>query len=159
MSALLTSSDSTQKTIHHIFTERRTYTIPEAAALFGMEEGAIREEIAGGELTAERSGSETVLPWADVAYLALRTWPLERIFASLGEEEAACLPELLRPATLTAVVPAYQARMLEVLAERRGLDVSTFLQLHLLGLASDEAPLLDACIPGFVRAFQFPYRE
>ena len=100
-------------------------------------------------------------PWRepDVAYLALRTWPLERIFTSLGEEAAACLPELLRPATLTAVVPAYQVRMLEVLAERRRLDVSTFLQLHLLGLASDESPLLDACIPGFLRAFQFPYRE
>src|SRR5260221_5395 len=46
----------------------------------------------------------------------------------------------------------------EVLAERRQLDVSTFLQFHLLGLASDESPLLDACIPGFLRAFQFPYR-
>jgi hypothetical protein len=102
---------------------------------------------------------ETVLPWADVAYLALRTWPLERIFASLGEAAAACLPELLRPATLTAVVPVYQARMLEVLAERRGLDASTFLQLHLLGLASEESPLLDASIPGFMRAFKFPYRE
>jgi hypothetical protein len=151
-------TDATTERIARIFTERRAYAISEAAALFGMEERAIREEIARGELTGEWSGGETVLPWADVAYLALRTWPLERIFAAFGEEEAACLPDLLRPATLMAVVPAYQARMLEVLAERR-LDVSTFLQLHLLGLASDESPLLDACIPGFLRAFQFPYRE
>ena len=49
--------------------------------------------------------------------------------------------------------------MLGVLAERLRLDVSMFLQLHLLGLASEESPLLDACIPGFLRAFQFPYRE
>jgi hypothetical protein len=145
--------------IRHIFSERHAYRIDEAAQLTGSDPEELRREIAGGELTAERSSGETVLPWADVAYLALRTWPLERIFATLGGDAAACLPELLRPATLTAVVPAYQVRMLEVLAERQRLDVSTFLQLHLLGLASDEAPLLDACIPGFLRAFQFPYRE
>ncbi|SRR5260221_10317902 len=152
-------TDATTERIVRIFIERRNYTLSEAATLIEMDETAIEDEIAHGELTADRSGCETVLPWADVAYLALRAWPLERIFASLDEDAAACLPELLRPATLTAVVPAYQVRMLEVLAERRRLDVSTFLQFHLLSLASDESPLLDACIPGFLRAFQFPYRE
>ncbi len=152
-------TDTITERVADIFIERRSYTVHEAAALVGMDQTAIEGEIAAGELTAECSGGETVLPWADVAYLALRTWPLEQIFASLGEEAPGPLPKLLRPVTLTAVVPEYQVRMLEVLAKQRQLDVSTFLQRHLLGLASDESPLLDACIPGFRRAFQFPYRE
>jgi len=140
--------------IRHIFTNKRTYEIGEAATLLGLDERDLCDEIDRGDIAAT---ADTRLPWKEAAYLALRNWPLDLIFEALGADADSHLPALLRPTTITTTLPGYQVRMLEVLAQHYGLDLSTFLQLHLLDLASVESPMLADCIPGFSEAFRFPY--
>jgi len=142
--------------VRAIFTVKRTYTISEAASVLGIDLRALLAEIEARDIATVAEASPE-LPWKEVAYLALRTWPLDQIFEALGSDAESCIPDLLRPTTITATLPAYQVRMLEVLAREQQLDVSTFLQLHLLDLASAEAPFLGEQIPGFFEAFHFPF--
>jgi hypothetical protein len=142
--------------IRLIFTEKRSYTLAEAANLLGIDEHALMGEVDSGDVAASEEG-KSHLPWKEVAYLALRTWPLKMIFEALGPDWSSQIPELLRPTTITTTLPSYQTRMLEVLAGYHQLDVSTFLQLHLLDLASAESRLLAERIPGFLSALYFPF--
>jgi hypothetical protein len=149
---------STQAAIRRIFGERRAYTLAEAADLIGVEREALDRQVDAGELATV--GSEPRLPWAEVAYLALRRWPLKAILDALGSEPSSLLPALLRPTELTVSLPAYQVRMLEVLASHEQLDASTFLQGQLLDLASaSDHALLEEQIPGFLEAFFFPHER
>lgn len=128
----------------------------EAADLIRIEQEALDRQVGAGEL--ETVGSEPSLPWREVAYLALRQWPLKTIFDVLGTDASALLPELLRPVEFSALLPAYQVRMLEVLAQHERLDAGTFLQGHLLDLASGaDHALLEQQIPGFLEALFFPF--
>jgi hypothetical protein len=50
--------------------------------------------------------------------------------------------------------------MIEVLAAREGIEAGTFLQLHLLDLASAcDLAAMEREIPGLVEALQFPSRS
>ena len=135
---------------------KRPYSVAETATLLDIPVDALVGENKRGDIATTGHGG-TDLPWKEVAYLALRTWPLDLIFEALGADADSYLPELLRPRTITTTLPGYQVRMLEVLAEYHQLDISTFLQLHLLDLASVESSMLAESIPGFIEAFRFPY--
>jgi len=143
--------------IRRIFAAKRDYAIAEVSDLIGVDTENLLREIETGDLSAPLAAADARLPWKEVAYLALRTWPLDLIFEALGAEADSLLPELLRPTAITTRLPSYQVRMLEVLAEYHKLDLSTFLQLHLLDLASVESSMLADRIPGFIEAFRFPY--
>ena len=147
-----------EEAIRLIFATKRNYSVPETANLLAIDEAALAAEIAEGAL-ATATDRRDYLPWREVAYLALRTWPLDLIFEALGTDAESHLPKLLRPTTITVTLPAYQVRALEVLGQARRMDVSTYLQLHLLDLASAESPSLAAQIPGFLAALQFPFGE
>jgi hypothetical protein len=149
---LPTSTDA----IRRIFTDRRRYALTEVAELIGVPTESLLHEIEARDL--ELSPDEPRLPWSEVAHLALRAWPLHVIFEALGEGSSH-LPELLRPTKITVILPAYQVRALEVLARDQQLDVSTFVQLHLLDLASAESSYLAEQIPGFLAAFRFPFGD
>jgi hypothetical protein len=151
-------SEETRDRIVRIFTVKRTYTTLEAASILKMDLERLNAEIEARDLEAVTEGT-TLLPWKEVAYLALRTWPLQTIFDALGSEAPSHLPDLLRPTKITATLPTYQVRMLEVLAHEQHLDVSTFLQLYLLDLASAESPFLADEILGFSEAFRFPFGD
>ena len=148
-------SDERTARIRTIFTKKRTYTLEEAASLLGIDEPDLIREVERSDVAS--LGDNRHLPWEEVAYLALRSWPLSLIFEALGSCETSLLPDLLRPTTITIKLPDYQVRMLKVLANEEKLDVATFLQLHLLDLASSESSLLANRIPGFVAALRFPY--
>jgi hypothetical protein len=130
----------------------------EVASILGMDLDSLVAEVAARDIAATE-GNIDRLPWKEVAYLALRTWPLQLIFEALGSEAGSLLPDLLRPMTITVTLPSYQVRALEVLARDQRLDLSTFLQLHLLDLVSAESPFLAEQIPGFLAAFHFPFGE
>lgn len=148
-------SDERTARIRRIFTAKRTYTIPEAASVLGIDEPDLTREVERGDIASIIDDRH--LPWEEVAYLALRRWPLAVIFEALGSRETSLLPDLLRPTTITVTLPDYQVKMLEVLAKDQKVDVATFLQLHLLGLASSESSLLAKRIPGFTPALRFPH--
>jgi hypothetical protein len=152
----ITLSDETREAIRRIFAARQSLTIGQAASLLGIERAALVAEIEAREITAVE-GSD-LLPWTEVAYLALRRWPLKAIFDALGSDASSLLPPLLRPTEFTVSLPAYQVRMLEVMARDEQLDAGTFLQLHLLDLASgSDQGVLEKQIPGFLEALFFPY--
>jgi hypothetical protein len=142
--------------IRRIFIDRRGYALTEVSELIGMPVHILLHDIEARDL--DLASDEPRLPWSEVAYLALRTWPLGLIFELLGEASSH-LPQLLRPTKITLTLPAYQIRALEVLAKDQQLDVSTFVQLHLLDLTSAEALHLAEQIPGFLAAFRFPFGE
>lgn len=148
----------TRDRIRRIFARRQTYPISQVASLLGVEIGALSALIAAGDIAATGRGRDLSLAWAEVAYLALRQWPLEIVFDALGDGTSALLPVLLRPIHLTVSLPTYQVKMLELLARLDQLDVSTYLQIYLLDLASasDQAILAEE-IPGFIEALHFPY--
>ncbi|HEX2833944.1 MAG TPA: hypothetical protein VHW00_13115 [Thermoanaerobaculia bacterium] len=150
--------EDTRDRIVRIFTLKRAYTTLEAASILKIDLERLNAEIEARDIEAVAGGGG-LLPWREVAYLALRRWPLRTIFDALGPEGSSHLPDLLRPTKITATLPSYQVRMLEVLAREQQLDVSTFLQLYLLDLASAESPFLGDQIPGFRAAFQFPFGE
>jgi hypothetical protein len=155
MGDLRLPSDERTARIRTIFTTKRSYTLAEAASLLGIDEPDLIREVESGDVAS--LGDNRRLPWEEVAYLALRTWPLGVIFEALGSCETSLLPDLLRPKAITVTLPDYQVQMLEVLANEEKLDVATFLQLHLLDLASTESLLLANRIPGFMAALRFPY--
>jgi hypothetical protein len=78
----------------------------------------------------------------------------------LGDAASRVLPPMLGPTAFKAVLPDYQVRMIEALAAREGIEAGTFLQLHLLDLASAcDLATMERAIPGFVEALQFPTRS
>lgn len=147
----------TTETVRQVFTDRRSYSLSEVAQLFGIDVDLLAEQIRIGELEAVSDAGEPRLPWREVAHLALRRWPLTTIFDALGSIAFSHLPQLLRPTIVTVILPAYQARMLEVLAGDEHTNVSTFLQVHLLDLASAvDIERLEREVPGFTVAMRWP---
>lgn len=144
--------------IRSLFMNPRPYSFDEAAEVLGVERAILVNEADASELETISVSGERRLPWGEVAYCALREWPIETIFAALGADASGYVPELLRPTQLAVTLPAYQVRMLEVLAHHERLDAGTFLQLHLLDLASaSDQTILEEEIPGFIEALRFPY--
>jgi hypothetical protein len=152
-----TLPDETHAAIRRIFAAKQSFAIDQVATLLPIERASLAAEIESREI-ATVDGLGLHLPWKEVAYLALRTWPLDLIFDALGTDAPSLLPALLRPTELTVSLPAYQVRMLEVLASHEQLDASTFLQGQLLDLASaSDHALLEEQIPGFLEALFFPH--
>jgi hypothetical protein len=153
-------STESREAVRRILTAKRTYAVPEAAILLGIGHAALSAEIAAGDIAGLRDGRNLRLPWAEVAYLALRRWPLKAIFDALESETSSLLPALLRPTEFTVSLPTYQVRMLELLAGREQLDASTFLQGQLLDLASaSDHGFLEEQIPGLLEALFFPHER
>jgi hypothetical protein len=143
--------------IRTIFRGRRSFEFGEAAQLLGMRPVALARLLSESEI---EDGDDGRLAWGEVAYLAMGRWPIETIFSALGDEASRVLPPMLRPTSLSAMLPAYQVRMIEVAAAREGIEVGTFLLLHLLDLASAcDLASMEREIPGFVEALQFPSRS
>lgn len=148
---------STADAIRRVFVERRPFTFGETVRLIGLDRNHLARQIEDRELDCLRVSDETALPWPEVAYLALRRWPLDVIFEALGDDASRSIPELLRPRNITVTLPTYQIRALEVLAHDQRLDIDTYLQLHLLDLASAESPFLAEQIHGYLEALHFPF--
>ena len=96
------------------------------------------------------------MKWPQLAALALDIWPMEVIEQELGEEAAHALPPLVRTATATVRLPRYLLAMLQALEKRDGVSPSRRIAEALTCLAEEHGATLEADIPGFAEAMNFP---
>lgn len=143
--------------IRSIFLARkRSYTLADLRRLTGISEHKVLRGIKAGEYLATRRRGEYRFKWSELALIAMAKWPLTAIHSALGADAPQALPPLLLLQELNLHLPAYQVLMVHRLAERRSLDVDSYLADYFLDLAGSEAPTLDAEIPGFAAAMRFP---
>jgi hypothetical protein len=146
--------------IRHIFLNRgSSYSLSDVISLTGLTEREIVKGVEAGRYVASRNGDAYRFTWAELAHIAMETWPLAVIHDALGLDVVRALPHLLLLQELRVYIPAYQVLMLHRLAGRLSLDLDSYVADHFLDLASAEATSLDREIPGFKAAMRFPYGE
>jgi hypothetical protein len=159
--SMLIRAAPTRQSLIRFFSERRTYTVKEAAQLLGWlepqlyfdlrREGALRQD----ELVA----------WEDVAIRFIRAWPLHSIIRALGNN-VTLLPEGLQLVPVTWYLPRYLILAMETQSKVRAAknpevhtdaigDLVTDLLHPNIEPATVEALSNHA---DFLEAFHFPHR-
>ena len=155
---------SDRERIIELFAERQpTYTQAAALRLLGITAEQLVAAIASGDVTMEvNEAGESVIPWEDIASLALEEWTPRMIEAAVHPEPEAVLPGLNRHQRIHVSLPIYLIRLLDHLARaesrhvpRNASDVLERL-VHDFANTQDTA-VLDAAIPGFAQALAYPY--
>lgn len=152
--------------IRELFIERvPLYSIADALRLARTAQTDVDAAIAAGGISTEAFRGQVVIPWEDVARLALDRWTPRMINGALGStDRLAVIPLLNRVQQIEVFLPVYQVRLLHYLAEmergqfRARLNASDVLERHLLDLASAvNADEIELAIPGFRMALHYPY--
>jgi hypothetical protein len=152
--------------LRELFIERAPlYSMTDALRLTRSTHDEIDAAIASGEIATQEFGGQIVIPWDDVASLALDRWTPRMINGALGStDRQSVVPLLNRVQQVEVFLPVYQIRLLHYLAEtergqfRARLNASDVLERHLLDLASAaNADEMELAIPGFRAALQYPY--
>jgi hypothetical protein len=152
--------------LRELFIQRAPlYSFADALRLTRTTPEEIDGAIAAGGIATERYGERVVIPWDDVARLALDRWTPRMINGALGStDRLAVIPLLNRVQQIEVFLPVYQVRLLHYLAEvergqfRARLNASDVLERHLLDLASAvNADEIELAIPGFRAALHYPY--
>jgi hypothetical protein len=151
--------------IRELFVKRQPhYAVADALRLTRSNEDEITAAIAASEFQPVELGDGLLLPWDDVAQLALRRWTPRMIDGALDVVHRDTMPRLNRVRIIQVQLPLYQIRLLHVLAEQRRADfrgrlnASDVLEHELLEVAlSADAEEMEAEIPGFRAALQYPY--
>ncbi|HYK02240.1 MAG TPA: hypothetical protein VE974_10820 [Thermoanaerobaculia bacterium] len=152
--------------IRELFIQRvPLYSFADALRLTRMTQAEIDGALAVGGIATERYGERVVIPWEDVARLALDHWTPRMINGALGStDRLPVIPLLNRVQQIEVFLPVYQVRLLHYLAEaergqfRARLNASDVLERHLLDLASAvNADEIEIAIPGFRMALHYPY--
>jgi hypothetical protein len=147
-----------QERIRAVFLERRDrYSLCDAANLLGLPYLRLRADIEAQEYDATPTADGYVLTWAQLAYIAVVRWELEAIYAALGDDAERVLPPLLRVREVTAALPEYMVRLLQMLAAEQHMSLSEYLRWQLLNLAQcANSTEIEKLIPGFRAALMFP---
>lgn len=141
------------------------YSFADALRLTRTTQAEIDAAIGVGAIATETCGGQLVIPWDDVAKLALDRWTPRMINGALGStDRLAVIPLLNRVQQIEVFLPVYQIRLLHYLSEmergpfRARLNASDVLERHLLDLVSAvNADELELAIPGFRAALHYPY--
>jgi hypothetical protein len=141
------------------------YLYADALRLTRTTQAEADAAIATGGIATETFGGQLVIPWDDVAKLALDRWTPRMIDGALGStDRLSVVPLLNRVQQIAVFLPVYQIRFLHYLAEiergqvRAPLNASDVLERHILDLVSGvNADELELAIPGFRAALQYPY--
>jgi hypothetical protein len=133
-----------------------TYSIADAASVFGMDALEVQGWVEVGELEGVETASGMVLPWAEVVSFAMDFWSQEAIEEALGDDLATVIPELVRLARLEVLVPRFEIVALERVAGREGKSVDAVLARELLDFVSVQSPWIGAEVAGFAEALQWP---
>lgn len=133
-----------------------TYTVAEAAALFGMTARDVREWMDSGELEGVGRDEGLVLPWPELVSFGMDFWSQEAIEEALGADVAGTLPELLRLTDLEARIPRMEVMALERVAALDGETVSDVLARELRDFVSAHSEWLSQEVPGFAEALAWP---
>jgi hypothetical protein len=152
--------------IRELFIQRvPLYSIADALRLTRSAQPEVDAAIAAGDIATETFRGRLVIPWDDVAKLALDRWTPRMVDGALGSTgRLSVIPLLNRVQQIEVFLPVYQIRLLHYLAEiehsqfRAPLNASDVLERHLLDLAGAvNADELDMAIPGFRAALHYPY--
>lgn len=151
--------------IREFFVMRKPhYSLEEACRLTRSIEAEITAAIDADEFEPLDMGNGFVFSWDDVALLAFRRWTPRMIDGALDVVHRDTVPRLNRVRQIQVQLPLYQIRLLHVLAESRRtgfrgrLNASDVLEHELLEVAlSVDAAEIEAEIPGFRAALQYPY--
>jgi hypothetical protein len=152
--------------IRELFIERvPLYSFADTLRLTRATQAEVDAAIALGAIATDTFGERVVIPWEDVARLALDRWTPRMINGALGAtDRLAVIPLLNRVQQIEVFLPVYQVRLLHYLAEiergqfRARLNASDVLERHLLDLASAvNAEEIELAIPGFRTALHYPY--
>src|SRR5438552_1129525 len=104
--------------IRTLFLEARpTYTIGEAARLFGMELQDVREWMDSGELEGVQGAQGLVILWEELVSFGMEFWSQEVVEKALEADIADLLPELVRLADFNVRIPRMEVVALERLAK------------------------------------------
>jgi hypothetical protein len=141
------------------------YSFADALRLTRTTQDEVDAAVADGGIATEAFGGQVVIPWDDVARLALDRWTPRMLNGALGStDRLGVIPLLNRVQQIEVFLPVYQIRLLHYLAEmergqfRARLNASDILERHLLDLASSiNADVLELAIPGFRAALDYPY--
>jgi hypothetical protein len=140
------------------------YSTAEVVGLLGISEGQLADAIAKDTVGTEANDvGAQVIPWEDVAILALEEWTPRMIEAALdGDRDE--IPLLNQHRLIRVSLPIYLIRLMDHLARfesttrhvpRNASDIIERI-LHEFANAQDTAAL-DGEIPGFVQALDYPY--
>jgi hypothetical protein len=152
--------------IRELFIQRVPhYSCADALRLTRSTQPEVDAAIAAGDITTESFSGRLVIPWDDVAGLALDRWTPRMIDGALGStDRLSVVPFLNRVQQIEVFLPVYQIRLLHYLAEmergqfRARLNASDILERHLLDLAGAvNADELELAVPGFRAALHYPY--
>jgi len=151
--------------IRELFVDRLPfYGVSDVLRLTRSTRADISVAIEEGAIEPQRDVDEARFSWEDVAALAQRRWTPRMIDAALDVVHRDALPRLNRVRLIQVQLPLYQIRLLHVLAEMRRarfrgrLNASDVLEYELLEVAlSMDADEIEAEIPGFRSALQYPY--
>jgi hypothetical protein len=135
---------------------RPTYSIPEAAALLGIEWREMRGWMESGELEGVDTDEGLVLPWAELVSFGMDFWSQEVVEEALGAELAEAIPELLRLTDLEVRIPRMEVVALERVAARERRSVSSLLARELRDFVSVHSKWLSGEVPGFAAALAWP---
>jgi hypothetical protein len=146
--------------IRTLFLEARpTYTIEEAARVFGMSLQDVRAWMESGELEGVESVQGLAISWEELVSFDMEFWSQEVVEEALGADVAAMLPELVRLADLNVRIPRMEVVALERLAMAKGATVSAVLARELLDLVSANSAWLSREVSGFAAALVWPMRR
>jgi hypothetical protein len=152
--------------IRELFIERvPLYSFADALRVTRTTQAEVDAAVSTGGIATETYGEQILIPWEDVARLALDRWTPRMINGALGStDRLAVIPLLNRVQRIEVFLPVYQVRLLHYLAEmergqfRARLNTSDVLERHLLDLASAvDAEEIELAIPGFRTALHYPY--
>jgi hypothetical protein len=151
--------------IRELFVRRLpVYGIADVLHLTRSTDAEIAAAIDEGAIEPQRDQDEARFSWDDVAALALRRWTPRMIDAALDVVHREAVPRLNRVRQIQVQLPLYQIRLLHVLAEMRRarfrgrINASDVLEYELLEVAlTMDADEIEAEIPGFRSALQYPY--
>jgi len=133
--------------------------------LLGISEGQLLDAIATGSVSTEASDTGAqVIPWEDIAILALEEWTPRMIEAALHDDVDNVIPLLNQHRLIQVSLPIYLIRLLDHLARFESAthhvprNASDMIERVLHEFANTQAAaVIDAEIPGFAQALTYPY--
>jgi len=151
--------------LRELFVQRApSYSIQDVLRLTRSTDDELTAALKTGVIEATRTTGTVRIGWEDVATLAFQRWTPRMVAAALDVTYRDVLPSLNQVKQIVVQLPLYQIRLLHELAQlqqggvRARLNASDVLARELLDVASSvDASTIEAAIPGFTLALQYPY--
>jgi hypothetical protein len=150
------SSDASR--IIELFARRQpAYGTTDVLRLLRISEAQLASAIRDGAVAPEPNDiGASVIPWEDVAALALEEWTPRMIEAALGENALRVIPPLNQHRVIPVSLPAYLIRFVDHLARQAPAHNASDIIEHVLHNHAN-ALALEVEIPGFRQALRYPY--